>query len=187
MTSEAHQIANELLELESRRRKQIPIAVFTVITIHVVLFVALLGTAGCKQSAESTLGTSAAEQMRNQEYEVAASRMQQTTTREVNASSAAADPAVITTPEVMTLSASLGSQRRMPTAPTSEVAQASSIVYVVKPGDNLGKIAKQHGTTPKALKEANNLKSDLISVGQKLKIGEFGLVKDRFAATAFRF
>ena len=42
--------------------------------------------------------------------------------------------------------------------------------YVVKSGDNLTKIAKAHGTTPKAIKAENNLTSDHIKVGQKLKI-----------------
>ena len=44
-------------------------------------------------------------------------------------------------------------------------------VYVVKAGDNLTKIAHQHGTTIKALEVANNLTSaNKIKVGQKLKI-----------------
>ena len=42
--------------------------------------------------------------------------------------------------------------------------------YVVKSNDNLTKIAKAHGTTPKAIKAENNLTSDHIKVGQKLKI-----------------
>ncbi len=49
---------------------------------------------------------------------------------------------------------------------TSDGSQA----YSVKSGDNLEKIAKQHGTTVKALRTANNLKTDRITVGQKLKI-----------------
>ena len=42
--------------------------------------------------------------------------------------------------------------------------------YVVQPGDALEKIARRHGTTVSALREANNLKSDKIMVGQKLAI-----------------
>jgi len=42
--------------------------------------------------------------------------------------------------------------------------------YVVKSGDNLTKIAKAHGTTPKAIKAENNLTTDRINVGQKLKM-----------------
>lgn len=42
--------------------------------------------------------------------------------------------------------------------------------YVVKSGDSLSAIAVRHGTTVKALKEANGLTTDMIRVGQKLKI-----------------
>jgi LysM repeat protein len=42
--------------------------------------------------------------------------------------------------------------------------------YTVKSGDTLAKIAKSHGVTVKALKAANNIKLDRISVGQKLRI-----------------
>ena len=43
-------------------------------------------------------------------------------------------------------------------------------VYAVKSGDTLGAIAKQHGTSVKAIRAANSLKTDRITVGQKLKI-----------------
>jgi len=43
-------------------------------------------------------------------------------------------------------------------------------IYVVKKGDILGKIAQEHKTTVAKIKEANNLKNDVIRVGQKLVI-----------------
>jgi len=46
----------------------------------------------------------------------------------------------------------------------------SDSFYVVKAGDNLTRIARLHGTTVKALKAANSLKSDQIVVGARLKI-----------------
>lgn len=49
-------------------------------------------------------------------------------------------------------------------------AATGEVVYVVKSGDTLMKIAKQHGTTYKAIKAANGLATDKIKVGQKLKI-----------------
>ncbi|MCS6770484.1 MAG: LysM peptidoglycan-binding domain-containing protein [Kiritimatiellae bacterium] len=60
-------------------------------------------------------------------------------------------------------------------APTPKKEQKTTAVaaggeYVVKSGDSLSVIAARHGTTVRALKEVNNLKSDLIRVGQKLKI-----------------
>lgn len=44
----------------------------------------------------------------------------------------------------------------------------SGDVYVVKSGDTLGHIAVAHKTTVKAIKQANNLTSDKVHVGQKL-------------------
>jgi LysM repeat protein len=43
-------------------------------------------------------------------------------------------------------------------------------IYTVKSGDNLTKIAAQFGTTVKAVRAANGLKTDSIKVGQKLRI-----------------
>lgn len=43
-------------------------------------------------------------------------------------------------------------------------------VYYVKAGDTLTRIAKLHSTTIKALRSLNNLKSDRLHVGQKIKI-----------------
>ena len=42
--------------------------------------------------------------------------------------------------------------------------------YTVKKGDTLGAIARRNGTSVKALKRANGLKSDLIYINQKLTI-----------------
>ena len=42
--------------------------------------------------------------------------------------------------------------------------------YTVKKGDTLGAIARRNGTSVKALKRANGLKSDLIHIHQKLTI-----------------
>lgn len=47
---------------------------------------------------------------------------------------------------------------------------AKSLLYVVKTGDTLGKIAKSHGTTYKKLMALNDLKTTAIQVGQKLKM-----------------
>lgn len=43
-------------------------------------------------------------------------------------------------------------------------------LYMVKPGDILGSIAKAHNTSVSAIKSANSLRSDKIFVGQKLRI-----------------
>ena len=43
-------------------------------------------------------------------------------------------------------------------------------IYTVVAGDSLYSIAGRFGTTVSVLKNANNLKSDLLSIGQKLII-----------------
>ncbi len=55
-------------------------------------------------------------------------------------------------------------------APKPAAPAAGGAVYEVQPGDSLGKIAKQTGVKVAALREANQLKGDLIRVGQKLTI-----------------
>lgn len=50
------------------------------------------------------------------------------------------------------------------------VAQNSPAVYIVQNGDTLSHIALRNGVSNSAIKKANNLNSDLIRVGQKLKI-----------------
>ncbi|HEY9173738.1 MAG TPA: LysM peptidoglycan-binding domain-containing protein, partial [Verrucomicrobiae bacterium] len=54
--------------------------------------------------------------------------------------------------------------------PAPAADTASGETYTVKSGDNLTTIAKKFGTTPKALRAANGLKTDRIKVGDKLKI-----------------
>ena len=48
--------------------------------------------------------------------------------------------------------------------------KAATSIYVVKAGDSLTKIARQHGTTVIAIQAANNLKITQIKPGQKLKL-----------------
>ena len=56
-----------------------------------------------------------------------------------------------------------------------------SIVYQVKPGDNLTAISKKHGTTVDLLKRINALPGDKLAPGQKLKIPiyKFSIVVDK--------
>ena len=59
-----------------------------------------------------------------------------------------------------------------PSPARTEVAEGPEI-YVVKPGDNLTRIARDNGTTPEALAEINgkSLKQmNLLHVGQKIKL-----------------
>ena len=53
---------------------------------------------------------------------------------------------------------------------SSRKAAPKARTYTVKKGDTLGAIARRNGTSVKALKRANGLKSDLIHINQKLTI-----------------
>lgn len=53
---------------------------------------------------------------------------------------------------------------------TNDAATGSGQTYSVKSGDSLTKIAGNFGVTVRSLRSANNLKTDKIVVGQKLKI-----------------
>ena len=63
------------------------------------------------------------------------------------------------------------------TKPGAPAAPDSDGTYTVKSGDNLGSIAKRHGTTVAKLRETNGLKTDQIKVGQKLKVPAGGAKK----------
>lgn len=52
----------------------------------------------------------------------------------------------------------------------ADTTAASEQIYKVKSGDTLTTIAKHHGVTVKAIRSANNLTTDKIKVGDKLKI-----------------
>ncbi|HOX58286.1 MAG TPA: LysM peptidoglycan-binding domain-containing protein [Verrucomicrobiota bacterium] len=67
-------------------------------------------------------------------------------------------PAVSTAPAVTGL------------APGETAAPGGEQTYTVKSGDTLTRIAGRFGTTVKALRAANELKTDFLKVGQKLRI-----------------
>ena len=54
--------------------------------------------------------------------------------------------------------------------PTTPAAPTTNATYTVKGGDTLGRISQQHGMTVAQLKLLNSLKSDMIYIGQKLKL-----------------
>jgi len=55
-------------------------------------------------------------------------------------------------------------------AGTAPLLSSAGDLHIVAKGDTLSRIAQRYGTTVKALKSANGLKSDVIKVGQKLKL-----------------
>lgn len=63
------------------------------------------------------------------------------------------------------------SQQAKPTQQSQPATPPANVTdYIIKSGDTLGKIALQYKTTVQELKILNNLKSDMIYVGQTLKV-----------------
>ena len=58
----------------------------------------------------------------------------------------------------------------MSSSSSASSATGEKIIYTVKSGDVLGKIAIRHGVSVASIKKWNGLKSDKISIGQKLTI-----------------
>lgn len=54
--------------------------------------------------------------------------------------------------------------------PTDGIQNEETEIYIVKPGDNLYNIANRYGIAVNELKAANNLTSNILSVGQRLII-----------------
>jgi lipoprotein-anchoring transpeptidase ErfK/SrfK len=52
----------------------------------------------------------------------------------------------------------------------SSAQMPQTIFYEIVPGDSLGKLARKYNTTPQLIKRANGLKSDVIRIGEKLRI-----------------
>lgn len=69
----------------------------------------------------------------------------------------------------------LPAPKRATAAAGAAAAEDNALVHVVKGGDTLGTIARQHGTTIATLKRLNGLKSDLVRVGQRLTVPEPGM------------
>jgi LysM repeat protein len=54
----------------------------------------------------------------------------------------------------------------------SDIVEKGDLLYEVQKGDNLGEIASRFGTTVELIKRANGLTSDMIKVGDVLKISQ---------------
>jgi LysM repeat protein len=90
----------------------------------------------------------------------------------VQAANPGVEPTKLKVGQKLSIPASSGgaSASGMTGGPASTGSGMGGETYTVKSGDSLTKIAKAHGTTVKAIKAENNLNTDHIKVGQKLKI-----------------
>ena len=66
---------------------------------------------------------------------------------------------------------SIGQVLKLPVETTEEeIKEENTITYTVQKGDSLYSIAKEYNTTIDQIKEINNLESNLLSIGQVLKL-----------------
>ena len=66
----------------------------------------------------------------------------------------------------------LGKSERELTPAVSSASAGAGGVHVVKPGETLYRISRQHGVTVDKLRKWNKLSDDIIEVGQKLIVGQ---------------
>ena len=88
----------------------------------------------------------------------------------IQAANPGVEPTKLKVGQKLSIPASSGGASAMTGGPVSTGSGMGEETYTVKSGDSLTKIAKAHGTTVKAIKAENNLNTDHIKVGQKLKI-----------------
>ena len=64
----------------------------------------------------------------------------------------------------------VGMELKIPTKSTIPPTNEMEVIYTVKPGDSLYRIALENNITVDQLKKYNNLTSDMLLIGQKLRI-----------------
>ncbi|HEX3625284.1 MAG TPA: LysM peptidoglycan-binding domain-containing protein [Verrucomicrobiae bacterium] len=145
------------LDIEQRRRERFKKTVVTAVIVSVAVVIGLL-IEGCvsekSQANEDPNQATATIQTPAQPATAASQPSQQTDSR-------------ISLPVQPCPVATVPKQTATPADPPHITGAA---VYLVKSGDTLGRIAKAHHTSVKAIKEANKLATDNISVGEKLNI-----------------
>lgn len=146
------------LDIEQRRRERFKKTVVTAVIVSVAVVVGLL-IEGCVSEKSQTSQTTAS-----------------VTENAVQTPSETLAPSPALQTQQTTISQATPPVPLRPVAPIKTATPVQSAeatgeaFYFVKSGDTLSRIAKTHNTTIKALKSANELATDRIVVGEKLKI-----------------
>lgn len=146
------------LDIEQRRRERFKKTVVTAVIVSVAVVIGLL-IEGCvseksQATAEQNQSTATIQTPAEPATLAASQPAEQTDSR-------------ISLPVQPCPVATVPKQTAAPADPPHITGAA---VYLVKTGDTLSRIAKAHHTTVKAIKQANHLDSDRLSVGQKLSL-----------------
>lgn len=144
-----------IAERQQRNRTQFKVAVYAALAAHAMLILGLL-IQGCKSDnlPGGASGSEPASPASSEAKPVPAIQAQPEAAQHASGAAPTISPAV---------------NRRPPANPVAATAH-SDLIYVVKSGDTVPRIAKAHGTTAQALRAANSLKSDRLVVGMKLKV-----------------
>ena len=153
------QRADVQLRRRERFRKGVVLAVAAVVALLVVLLIE-----GCMSEHSKTSITTVTPLGASQEAAVATAPVV-VMPKPATAPAPAPVHAAITAPAVAPAPAPVVAAKTAAPALT-----LSGQVYVVKAGDTLGRIARQHHTTVKALKTVNSLETDNIAIGASLKL-----------------
>lgn len=175
------ELGSPALELQRRRAHRFQIGVYTVLVTMTVFLLGMLiqgchsepsGTETSAQQGSTPLASDSATNAAATNA-VAATNAGPGVSAPTNAAAPSA-PTALTTSELSNTVAAVAPPAPAVTndtpAPAPKANTPATGVYVVKAGDTLERIAKTHGTTVKAIRAANQLKTDRINVGKKLKL-----------------
>jgi LysM repeat protein len=145
------------LDIEQRRRERFKKTVVTAVIVSVAVVIGLL-IEGC---------VSEKSQANQEQNQATAQNTIQTPAQLAPTASQPVQGSQISLPVQPCPVATVPKQTAAPADPPHITGAA---VYLVKSGDTLSRIAKAHHTTVKAIKAANRLDDDRLSVGEKLNL-----------------
>jgi nucleoid-associated protein YgaU len=144
-----------IAERQRRNRTQFKVAVYAVLAAHAMLVLGLL-IQGCRSDspASGASGPEATGPAASGANPAPAVQSQPQANERASRAAAAAGPAL----------------NRQHASSSIPATGQGGLIYVVKSGDTVARIAKAHGTTAQALRAANSLRNDRLVVGMKLKV-----------------
>jgi LysM repeat protein len=153
LDSEAKRAKNELLEYEARNRE-----------LTAQLQAAREQMARVQEEAESMKESALLERKAKADMKRAATPMRKSSPGELTSESLDLSSSAVR-------ASALGIAPETPTDSMSG-SKRSSVNHVVKPGETLYRISKQHGVSVDKVRKWNKLPDDIIEVGQKLIVGQ---------------
>jgi len=146
------------LDIEQRRRERFKKTVVTAVIVSVAVVVGLLIEGCVSEKTSARIPDNSTQTPAQTAPAPAPAAPQNQPQPTVSKTSVPAQPGPVATVQ------------KKAATPVERSSSTGAAVYFVKSGDTLSHIAKTHNTTIAALKSANALANDRITVGEKLKI-----------------